>query len=266
MIYTNAGHTAPVLVGSGIGLLPIDQNTPVGQQANSTFTSQSTLIDPGTVIFLYTNGVTEAENNEHDTFGKDRMMGEALQVLHGKDSSPKAIIDSMNASILRFTDGAEQNDDMAMMAIRYTPKSNGATYQRSISLSNDVENEVPRLTRFTENVCEALHLNDKISAGIKLALEEAVVNVMNYAYSKDTKGDVHIEACADQSTLRFVIRDHGQPFDPTSVPEADTSQPAEERPIGGLGVHIIRQYMDTVHYERTDGENVFTIAKQFKKA
>ena len=265
MKYTNAGHTAPLLVGSGIGLLPIDENTPVGQQVNSTFTSQSTLIDPGSVIFLYTNGVTEAENKNHDKFGQDRMMGEALQTLHGKDSNPESLVERISDVINRFTGGIEQNDDLAMMAIRYTPQSKGAIYQRSISLSNNIEIEVPYLNRFAENVCEALHLNSKASSDIKLALEDAVVNVMKYAYEKGTKGDVQIEACADQNTLRFVVRDHGLPFDPTALPEADTPQSAEERPDGSQAVHPMLEYMDTVHYERTDDENVLTISKQFKK-
>jgi sigma-B regulation protein RsbU (phosphoserine phosphatase) len=97
---------------------------------------------------------------------------------------------------------------------------------------------------------------------LNLAIEEAVVNVMNYAYPKGVKGMVNIDATISSKGLKFVINDNGTPFDPTAKAEVDTTLSAEERNIGGLGIHLIRQIMDSINYEYIDGRNVLTLLKK----
>ena len=97
---------------------------------------------------------------------------------------------------------------------------------------------------------------------LNLAVEEAVVNVMNYAYPQGTVGDINIEATGDDNQLEFIISDSGTPFDPTAKADANTSLTAEERPIGGLGIHLVRQIMDEVMYERKDNKNILTLRKK----
>lgn len=132
--------------------------------------------------------------------------------------------------------------------------------QRSILLSNDTR-EVPRLAAFVDEVCEALGFNANVTMQMNLAIEEAVVNVMNYAYPLGTHGDISIEAQSDDERLKFIITDSGSPFDPTVKADADTTLSLEERPIGGLGIHLVRQLMDAVSYARVDGHNVLTLKK-----
>ena len=98
---------------------------------------------------------------------------------------------------------------------------------------------------------------------LNLALEEAVVNVMEYAYPSGTHGHVSIEAQSNDVRLKFTIIDCGKPFDPTVQSAADTTLPAKERKIGGLGIHIIRQNMDSINYERINGHNVLTLRKKY---
>jgi sigma-B regulation protein RsbU (phosphoserine phosphatase) len=88
---------------------------------------------------------------------------------------------------------------------------------------------------------------------------------MNYAYPAGEKGDVDIEAMINDEYLVFVISDSGTPFDPTAKAEVDTTLSAEERGIGGLGIHLIRQIMDTINYERVEGKNVLTLRKKLTK-
>lgn len=105
-----------------------------------------------------------------------------------------------------------------------------------------------------------------MTSQLMLAVEEAVVNVMNYAYPKGTKGDIHILAEANDQRLKFVISDRGMPFDPTTRKEVDTTLSAEERPIGGLGIHLITQLMDSINYERRNNMNVLTLRKKLVAA
>ena len=129
-----------------------------------------------------------------------------------------------------------------------------------LTLTNDISN-IPLLAEFVEAIAEELELDMEISMSLNLALEEAVVNVMNYAYPKGTKGDILIDALTDDDRLKFVITDQGVAFDPTAKDEVDTSLSAEERPIGGLGIHLVRQLMDNIEYERKDGSNILTLSK-----
>ena len=137
-------------------------------------------------------------------------------------------------------------------------------YQSHITLPNDVQ-ATTELGMFVDEVCENVGFDMSTTFKLNLAIEEAVVNVMSYAYPAGTKGDVDIDAEADDEQLMFVISDSGTPFDPTQKGEVDTTLSAEERGIGGLGIHLIRQIMDTINYERVDGKNVLTLRKKLTK-
>ena len=137
--------------------------------------------------------------------------------------------------------------------------------ERRISLSNDVQ-EVPKLAAFVDEVCESLELDPMLSMQLNLALEEAVVNVIDYAYPAGTKGEVTVEVKTTEDSLVFVVSDSGIAFDPTAKAEVDTTLSAEERKIGGLGIHLVRHIMDDVKYERSDGRNILTLCKKLADA
>ena len=84
---------------------------------------------------------------------------------------------------------------------------------------------------------------------------------MNYAYPATLQGTIEIRAIANDIRIKFIISDNGIPFDPTTRADADITLSAEERPIGGLGIHLVRQIMDSVNYERIGEMNVLTLRK-----
>jgi sigma-B regulation protein RsbU (phosphoserine phosphatase) len=107
-----------------------------------------------------------------------------------------------------------------------------------------------------------LNIGKPLAPKLRLALEEAVVNVMEYAYPAGSKGDVNIRVTSDCQQLKFIITDTGISFDPTIVSTADTTLSAKERPVGGLGILLVRELMDSINYERTDGKNVLILKKR----
>jgi sigma-B regulation protein RsbU (phosphoserine phosphatase) len=135
-----------------------------------------------------------------------------------------------------------------------------ARLRQSLTLPNDIST-IPQLSEFIEGICEELNLDMSITMNLNLALEEAVVNVMEYAYPSDIQGDVTINAIANDTRLVFIIIDSGIPFDPTKKEKVDTTLSAEERPIGGLGIHLVRELMDSVDYEYRDCKNILTLSK-----
>ena len=263
--YCNAGHDAPLLIGhTGAGLLPVDSNLPIGVMSGWKFSKQETLMDPDTTIFLYTDGLNEAENINHQQFDMSRIMDLAHNLQQRNELKPEVIVKEMTEAVHRFVGEADQSDDLTMLALQYTKHQEDITYQRSLTLTNDLK-RVPRLNAFIDEVCEANGFDMATTMQINLAIEEAVVNVMNYAYPEGTKGDITIETKANNSEVSFVINDTGKAFDPTAKAEVDITLSAEDRSIGGLGIHLIRQIMDHINYERVDGHNILTLIKKLDK-
>ena len=131
----------------------------------------------------------------------------------------------------------------------------------TLTLHNDVQ-EVPLLAAFMDTISEENGMDMEMSMNINLAVEEAVVNVMNYAYPEGTVGEVKIHASVVDELLTITIADSGSPFDPTEKENPDINLPAEERAIGGLGILLVRQFMDTVTYQHTDGKNILILVKK----
>lgn len=259
--YCNAGHDAPLLVGNEIHELQCDSNIPVGFMPSWKYTLQETLIPQGTTIFLFTDGLTEAMNINYEQFQMERVNEVAARALAQQQLEPKQIISMMTDAVHQFVGDAEQSDDLTMMAIQYMQPQNGAKRIQSITLDNDTQ-EVPQLNNFVNEICKSAGLDEISSSQITVAIEEAVVNTMSYAYPVGTHGSVKIEVTATKESLEFTITDSGIPFDPTAQEEADTTLPANKRRIGGLGIHIVRQVMDSIHYERMGNSNVLTLKKQ----
>ena len=244
--YCNAGHNAPVLNGA---MLPVLPNLPIGIMKGFDFQPQTTTIRHNDILFLYTDGLTEAENSRHEQFGEPHM----LQTLETcRSERPRRIIETMEAEVASFVGDAEQSDDLTMLAIRYQTNA--------LLMRNDIQ-QIPTLAEWIE----ALNVPMELNMPINLALEEAVSNVMLYAYPGRNDGQVYVEYVERKDeqgrTMIFVISDSGIPFDPTQKPEADITLSAEERAIGGLGIHLVRQIMDEIRYERCDDKNILTLVK-----
>ena len=172
------------------------------------------------------------------------------------------VIQKITSVVGQYAEGAEQSDDLTMLAIRYTPSQDTDFLHDSISLLNDVSQVVP-LNNFVKSVCERVGMDEKSSRNVRLAVEEAVVNVINYAYPLGSQGTISVEARSNGRSLKFVISDTGVAFDPTEASHTDTTLSAEERPIGGMGILLVREMMDSINYERVNGRNILTLIKHF---
>ena len=262
--YCNAGHDAPLLVGAGVGELPCDPNIPVGVIPDWEYSLQEAHIFTGTTIFLFTDGLTEATNANFKLFEMERVNDVAARALANQQQEPRQLIGQMTNAVHQFVGDAEQSDDLTMMAIQYIKQQSDVKMQKSIVLSNDTQ-EVPRLNAFVDEVCQVVGFDQDTTMQVQMALKEAVVNVMKYAYPTGQRGDVTIEAALDDVRLKFTIIDSGKPFDPTVQAEADTSLSAKQSNVGGQGIHIMRKNMDSINYERMDNLNVLTLRKKLEK-
>ena len=128
----------------------------------------------------------------------------------------------------------------------------------TLALKNNID-EINRLHTFIEEVGEAFELPMKVVLNLNLVLEEAVTNVIMYAYPQEQNEHIYLTAKKQDDRLVFVLTDSGIAFDPTQTPDADITLSADERQIGGLGIFLIRKIMNEVKYERIDDKNVLTL-------
>lgn len=121
MLYCNAGHDAPLLVGAGVGELPCDSNIAVGVMPWDV-TLQEAQIYSGTTIFLFTDGLTEAMSETYEEYGMERVIEVAEKALANQQQEPKQLISIMTDAVHQFVGNAEQSDDLTMMGIQYIKK------------------------------------------------------------------------------------------------------------------------------------------------
>lgn len=133
--------------------------------------------------------------------------------------------------------------------------------EKEIRIKNELD-EITALAVFVEELCEELSLSAEVTMNINLALEEAVCNVIMYAYPQGEEHEVMLKATYANNQLIFLLTDTGLSFDPTLAPDADISSSLEERSIGGLGIFLIRKIMNEVTYQRIDGQNLLTMKKK----
>ena len=260
--YCNAGHEKPFIIGQKVRALPVKPHLPLGVKEDMIFTTQEDRLMPDEMVFLYTDGLTEAKDTKHEQFGLKRVES-VLETFEKHGSIPtEALINTVSREVAAFVGEAEQSDDLTLLAVQYTPQEKPLVLCENLTITNRVS-EITKLNAFVQSATTMIHMENVLAHKIKLAVEEAVTNCIEYAYPSDTVGNVTVTIEADDSKIRFIISDSGADFDPTKVSKADTTLSVDERPIGGLGILLVRNLMDSINYERTEGKNVLRMEKRY---
>ena len=248
----NAGHTPPLAIcSSQMDYIKLHSNIPVGAIEGFEYVSDRFLAKEGDTLLFYTDGVTEAENAEGKQYGKERLK-QTVSDKSGRDID--GFLDGIVQSISGFTKGVEQSDYITVLAIRYEE----CRYSNELSLKNRME-EMEKITAEIEEITEKFSLG-KTGSRIMLAVEEAAVNIINYAWPEGTEGCFTFTVKIFQNSLTVILKDSGKMFDPMGMRFPDTNAALEERKIGGLGVMLLRKLSDSVSYHRScDGKNILTM-------
>lgn len=265
LTYCNAAHNAPVLMSKDgkCRLLEVETNLPIGLEDHYEYEEQQIAFPEDTALLLYTDGLTEAMYIAAD--GSRKLFGEE-RVLHDVEKNSQAsgieIIDFLKQHVTVFAGGTEQSDDLTLLFLRHGSAARDiASAPRRIIMKNEMS-EVSRMRGFFFSVCRENGIDDEDAKTLNLAVEEWVVNVINYAYPKGTRGHVELTAKVNDGLMTLVVKDHGIPFDPTQHEDADVEAELEDRPIGGLGIYLVKNIMDSMDYERSaDGYNIVTLTK-----
>lgn len=221
---------------------------PIGVFDDTEFVDESLSLSAGDSIFLYTDGVTEAMNDHRECFGEERL-------LHLFATSTPTT-DQVLSAVRTYAGAAEQNDDITMLKIGCLP----ADTLRFDHISS-------RLGSTTE-ICSAVlakaaSLHSAVPESMRLIVEELVVNIARYSYTEDRDwGEedrlwITVEYLDSSFVLTFL--DHGVPFNPLTATAPDFSLSVEERPIGGMGIFLVKQLCADITYTYSDRSNILRV-------
>ena len=129
-----------------------------------------------------------------------------------------------------------------------------------ISLVNDLR-EIARVAAQIDEFCASLDLTSEVAFAVNLALDEILTNTISYGYDDDEPHRIEITVGPEAEALAIVIVDDSAAFDLSSAPTPDIGTSLEERPLGGLGLFLVHQMMDSVEYRREEGRNIVTLEK-----
>ena len=274
--YCNAGHEAPIEISS-LQPLNVKRNLPIGALPDWNYEGQEVQLNDGDMLFLYTDGLNEAKNTDGQQFGRKRVM--QLVGEHISDTA-RQLVEQMEAEIHRYMDGAPQSDDITLLALRWNDPRRLQTETSMCPYSMRASmDEIGGLQPYIEHVAKQAGIDDKEAKRLRLAVEEAVANIINHGRATTITITPHLSPLTPQlspfnshlstlnpqpSTLNLIIEDDGQPFDPTKAPATDLSVPPDQRPPGGLGIMLLHKMTDGLEYQRTDGHNILTLRKNIK--
>ena len=254
---TNAGHEYPVLKkpSGEFEIIRDKHGFVIGGMEGVRYREYSLQMDPGSSLFLYTDGVPEATNANNELFGMERTVA-ALNA--DPNRSPQELLQGVTEAVKAFVGDAPQFDDMTMLGISYFGKREGPEV---LTFDAVVEN-IPVVTDFINERLEALDCPPKAQIQIDVAIDEVFANISNYAYPNGTgSATVKFEVTEDPKAVKITFIDSGIPFNPLEMDDPDTTLSAEQRQIGGLGIFMVKKSMDDLTYRYEDGHNILTIVK-----
>ena len=277
LVYVNAGHNPPLIKkrGEGYRFLRSKPGFFLAFMEDAEFREEKITLEAGDVLYLYTDGVTEAMNPEDEQFSDPRLMAVMNKYV---DNPIEELLPSVKQEIDDFVRGAEQSDDITMLALKVN--SVGGTYVSKLKVEASKDN-LESVLEFVKKELEWYNLFGEVLGDIIVATEEIFVNIANYAYNPEERGGVEISVQlsppdvppggfvgkepTDSSMGKVVISftDNGSPFSPLERADPDLDLPLAEREIGGLGVFMVKKLMDKVDYCYLDNKNILTITKYF---
>ena len=258
--FANAGHNPPLIrrANGSFEYLKTRAGFVLAGMEGVKYRMGELTLSEGDRLFLYTDGVTEATDEENGLYGESRLL-DFMNDNAGVRGD--VLLPALKNSIDEFVGAAPQFDDITMLMIDYNPQKGGEQMtNKTFPASTQA---LPDVIGFVEEELQGYDCPIKTQMAICVAVEEVFVNVAHYAYG-DGEGDVSLAIGFDNASRTVTLRltDKGVAFDPLTKPDPDITLTADEREIGGLGIFITKKTMDTVVYAYENGENILTMIKK----
>ncbi len=252
MVCSNAGHEYPVIKRKNgeFELFKEKHGFVLAGMENVKYTEYEFTLEEEDMLFVYTDGVSEATNSANELFGIDRML---KSLNSNKKPSCKDIIVNMKSDIDAFVEEEPQFDDITMLAIQFNSTN---------KIELDVKAEsIEKAIDFIEKGLTDKKIDKRIISSINIVIDEIYSNIV--LYSKATYSQIRYKFINDGIEITFI--DDGDEYNPLDTSDPDTTLSAEDRNIGGLGIYIVKKSMDSMSYERNNEKNILKVIKYIDK-
>ncbi len=258
----NCGHNPPLIKQNNCEFkyMNMDSNHVLGVIEDAKFSIYETKLEPGDVIYTYTDGVTEALNADEEMFGEERL----LNTINACGNSDIVnIINSIKSSISRYSGDIPQSDDVTMLAFKYNGVdgiSGSDTSNEKTFKAKAVKENYKVFYTWLHGVCAVWKLNEEAVNKIDMCAEEIYANVEFYAYGDET-GDIEVTLSKiSDEVVELKFKDTGFEYNPLEKADPDITLSPEDRQLGGLGIFMVKQMSESISYERANGQNILTFS------
>lgn len=255
--YVNAGHNPPALLRSASEIAPeplTERSGPVlAFMPGIKYKPRQVKLAPGDAICLYTDGVTEAMDKKGELFGDDRLDATLRTT---PSLLPDAVCLHVKMAVMAFSEGTPQSDDITVLT--FLCKS---IVQRKVRTFPVSQAALASAMEFLDEtlVGEAQCKKD-VQGAFDIILDEIVSNIVKF--SRASGFELDIEIIEEPRGVNLVFVDDGVPYNPLAHVDPDTTLSADERPIGGLGILMVKKLSDSVSYRREHNRNFLTVFKK----
>jgi len=252
--FSNGGHNVPYIIGHD-RIVPVGQpaGTALGIVDDARYHTNRMSLNAGETLVLYTDGVTEAMDTHGSLFSTPRFE-QTLQRL--VDQRPFDLLTRLVEDVHAFASGAVQADDITLLALQY--RRPALIELTLVNRSSELQRLASELERFAQNH----RIPEPDIHAFSLSLDELVTNTIAYGYDDQGPHEIRVRLTLANGRLSAEVEDDGRPFNPLTAPQPDLTSAVEDRPVGGLGIHLVRSLMDHVDYRRESGKNHLMMRKQ----
>lgn len=252
--FSNGGHNVPYIIGHD-RIVPVGQpaGTALGIVDDARYHTNRMSLNAGETLVLYTDGVTEAMD-AHGYFFSTPRLEQTLQRL--VDQRPFDLLTKLVEDVQGFASGAVQADDITLLALQY--RLPALIELTLVNRSSELQRLASELERFAQNH----RIPEPDIHAFSLGLDELVTNTISYGYDDQGPHEIRVRLMLANGRLSAEVEDDGRPFNPLTAPQPDLTSAVEDRPVGGLGIHLVRSLMDHVGYRRESGKNHLIMRKQ----
>lgn len=249
----NCGHNLPLIKrhNGKYEYMQLQSNIALGVFEDSDFEIYETTLNPGDLIYTYTDGVTETINDNNEVFGEERLC-DCLNNIN--NTIPSEIAQNVKNSIKEYTNSNIQSDDITMLIYKY----NGLSDNIKTFKQTAIQENYNQFYNWLHSICKEWNINEELTNKLDMCAEEIFANVSFYAYPPKT-GDIESTLTLKEDCIIFEFKDEGLEYNPLEKPDPDIDLPPEKRPIGGLGIYMVKQMADSIFYKREKNQNILTM-------
>ena len=250
LTFVSAGHERPfIITDDGIEHLKCNANFILSGVQDFKYKSETIPFKKGSTIFLHTDGLNEAINSEREEFGYDRILSSLEE---SKNSSLDEKIANLNAKLKEFVGDEEAFDDETLLFVQTAKRELDEKYENpTFEVIEDVTNEFNNTFAF---------LDKKTMSEFGIIFDELLNNVVSY--EKADPLILEVTAKLEKDAIKLTISSNGKEYNPLLNKDKYLEEFSEDLPVGGFGVTIVKNLVDSITYNRKDNKNVLTITKK----